>query len=209
MTGSCSSWAGTDRGFRGHRGIRGDWWGRSSLQSASTQPGLCKENKPLDYFMDESAGNADGALGAASPRRLHPGPPGSRGCSRPGSHTGELRRVAEGSAARTSPAAGGAGGEPWSSGRRSQRWATPRHGATGPGASSARADNNKERIWVRASAGLCRGCAEAWPDQRLQEQLFLGILHLRRVRRGWAAIPGNWGPACSPLGSGALVSEPA
>lgn len=160
MTGSCSSWAGTDRGFRGHRGIRGDWWGRSSLQSASTQPGLCKENKPLDYFMDESAGNADGALGAASPRRLHPGPPGSRGCSRPGSHTGELRRVAEGSAARTSPAAGGAGGEPWSSGRRSQRWATPRHGAT---VSRGRERPRPGQTITRSESGsgLRLGCAGA------------------------------------------------
>lgn len=52
-------------------------------------------------------------------------------------------------------------------------------------------DNDKERIWVRDLAGLRRGCGEGWLVWRLREQLFLGTLHLQRVERGWASIPGN------------------
>lgn len=74
-----------------------------------------------------------------------------------------------------------------------------RHGATGRG------DNNRERIWVRALAALCGalagpGAAAGAAGSR--------HFHVQRVGRGWAAMPGNGGPALSRSGRGALVSEP-
>lgn len=69
-------------------------------------------------------------------------------------------------------------------------------------------DNDKERIWVRALAGLRWGCGEGWLVWRLREQLFLGTLRLWRVGRGWASIPGNRSLAQLPRGTGVLVSGP-
>ena len=157
-------------------------------------------------------------------------PGGASGCSPPRSQakcTGDLRRAAKGSAAHTcpgcsrgmsrcrqgarEPARGAALGAAESALGNAPAWC---RGAGVHGECPRRgADNNKEGIWVRALAGLRRGCGEGWLVWRLQEQPFLGILHLPRVGRGWAAIPGNRGPARLPCGNrgaclGACLAPP-
>lgn len=135
-----------------------------------------------------------------------PSPPPSRspgdasGCSWTKSQAkcmGDLHRVAKGSAARIYPRLLLGDGGGWRGARE------PACGAVLGAAESAlgnapvrcrgarecpgrRADNNKEGIWVRAPAGLYWGCGEGWLVRRRREQPFLGILHLRRVGRGWA-----------------------
>lgn len=65
------------------------------------------------------------------------------------------------------------------------------------------ADNNKERIWVRALAGLCWGCGEGWLVWQLRELPFLGTLQLCRVGREPRSC------AEPPMGTRLLVSGPA
>lgn len=194
--------------------------------------------------MDESARNADGALGAASPRRLQPGPAGKRrllpagvthggagaggraqsclripgwghtpGSSggwqraeqpahlRLGSLTGELRRAAESSRARTSPGSPGSGRGAALGAAQSALGNAPArcHGAR---SILGRGDNNKERIWVTALAALCRGLAGP-------AAAGAGVSCHPSCAEGGERSRGNGGPALSPLGRGAFVSGPA
>lgn len=72
-------------------------------------------------------------------------------------------------------------------------WERPRRGA----------DNNKERIWVRALAGLRWGCREGWLVRQLRELPFLGTLQLQRVGREPRSC------AEPPVRTRVLVSGPA
>lgn len=162
----------------------------------------------MGYLMYEGSGEAGRAFGGAGlcPHCLQPVLPAELVVAPRQSH----KPSARGTSARWQRAA-----LPWlllRAGRCQQGAQEPARGATLQAAESALgnalhgagvrgecprrgADNNKERIWVRALAGLCWGCRERWLVWQLQKQLLLDIFHLQRVGRRWAANPGSHSPA--------------
>lgn len=163
------------------------------------------------------------------PRRLQPVPRGKppaaprRGGRRgaQGTLTRRRRPALPAHALAAPGGTAGAGGEPGNppaeprSGRQSQRWGMPRHGAGVPGCTGSVLGAGQKITRRESGSGLWLGwgCGEAWLVRRLPEQPFLGIFCLGRVRRGWAVILGIHGPARLPHGNrgahlGACLAPP-